>query len=112
MNRTCLTAVLLPVLMTACSWVPDRTLVYQEARTDKRMEVPEGMWFSGFDDRYPIPDVEQRVQLEDSSDERFVVPEPPQLVVLGQVEEAGEASTPRPDNLGAILGRDGNGYPI
>ncbi|KAF0810211.1 hypothetical protein A167_00892 [Alcanivorax sp. S71-1-4] len=112
MNRTCLTVVLLPVLMTGCSWVPDRTLVYQEAQTDKRMDVPEGMWFSGFDDRYPIPDVENRIQIEDSSGERFVVPEPPQLVVLGQADAPDETSTPRPDSLGAILGRDGNGYPI
>ena len=113
MKKAGLAMLTLPALLAACSWLPDRTMIYQEAETAPRMEVPEGMWFSGFDDRYPIPDVERRVQVEDSANERFVIPTPPQLVVLGQsIEDEQAATGPAPENVRAILGRDGNGYPI
>ena len=103
-------AILSVMLSSGCSWIPDRTLVYQEAETSPRMDVPEGMFFAGFQDGYPIPDVEQRVT---PSDERFRPPTPPQLAILGQQDGAdAAAASVDPGRVSAIVGRDGNGYPI
>ncbi|WP_245932457.1 outer membrane protein assembly factor BamC [Isoalcanivorax indicus] len=97
-------------LVTGCSWLPDRTLVYRDAETAERMEVPEGMHFVGFQDSYPIPDAEDRVA---PSGERFRAPSPPQLAILGRLgEDADAAQSEDPGRLTAIMGRDGNGYPI
>ncbi|MBZ2189912.1 outer membrane protein assembly factor BamC [Alcanivorax sp. JB21] len=105
-----LSAMVAVVLSSGCSWIPDRTLVYQEAETSPRMDVPEGMFFSGFQDGYPIPDVDQRVT---PSSERFRPPPPPQLAILGQQDSAeAAAASVDPGRLSAIMGRDGNGYPI
>ena len=104
-----LATVMSVVMFSGCSWIPDRTLVYQEAETSPRMDVPEGMFFSGFQDGFPIPDVDQRVT---PSDERFQPPTPPQLAILGREDDAEAAASVDPGRLSAIMGRDGNGYPI
>ncbi|MCH8543550.1 MAG: outer membrane protein assembly factor BamC [Alcanivorax sp.] len=104
-----LATVMSVVMFSGCSWIPDRTLVYQEAETSPRMEVPEGMFFSGFQDGFPIPDVDQRVT---PSSERFRPPTPPQLAILGREDDAEAAASVDPGRLSAIMGRDGNGYPI
>lgn len=102
--------VLVSSLIAGCSWIPDRTLVYREAEVAERMEVPEGMYFSGFQDSFPIPDAEDRVP---PSTDRFRPPSPPQLAILGRLsEDLDAAPVEDPGRLSAIMGRDGNGYPI
>lgn len=97
------------LLASGCSWMPDRTLVYQESETAPRMDVPEGMYFSGFQDSYTIPQVEDRVSY---TGERFRAPTPPQMAILGTLDELTNEPAPDPGRLSAIMGRDGNGYPI
>lgn len=98
--------------LAGCSLIPDRTLVYQQAEPAPRMQVPEGMPAFPAEDLFPIPDVEKRVSY---TGERFEVPEPPRLAVLGR--DTGDladddAALMDPTNIRVVLARDGNGYPI
>lgn len=97
--------------VAGCSWLPDRTLVYQEAETAPRMEVPAGTWFSGFDDLYPIEHADQRLQVKDSHRGRFDAPQPPRVVAMAD-PGTDDSTVPPPAQPRALLGRDGNGYPI
>lgn len=102
----------LVLLIAGCGLIPDRTLVYQEAEPAPRMSVPDDMSFVGSEDLFPVADDDQRVSY---TGERFEVPEPPRLEVLGRAGDGPDANGtggPDPTNIRVVLARDGNGYPI
>lgn len=105
------TATAAALLLGGCALFPDRTLKYQEAETIEQMQVPEGMSFVGFDDKYVVRNDEDRLKRTVKRKDRFEVPEPPRLVEVEQVDLEQEAG-PEPTNFSALMGRDGNGYPI
>src|SRR5699024_6441708 len=98
-------------MLGGCALFPDRTLSYQEAETIEPMEVPADMSFMGFDDKHTVRNEDERLKRTVKRRDRFEVPEPPRLITLEEVA-LEQGSTPEPTNMSALLGRDGNGYPI
>lgn len=99
------------LLLSGCALFPDRTLKYQEAETIDAMEIPENMTFMGFDDKHAVRNEDERLKRTVKRKDRFQVPEPPRVIALEEVE-IEQGKTPEPTNMSALLGRDGNGYPI
>lgn len=99
------------LMLGGCALFPDRTLKYQEAETIKEMDVPSDMSFMGFDDKYAVRNEDERLKRTVKRKDRFQVPEPPRLVALEEVA-LEQSKGPEPTNMSALLGRDGNGYPI
>ncbi len=99
------------LMLGGCALFPDRTLKYQEAETIKEMDVPSDMSFIGFDDKYAVRNEDERLKRTVKRKDRFQVPEPPRLVALEEVA-LEQSKGPEPTNMSALLGRDGNGYPI
>lgn len=99
------------LMLGGCALFPDRTLKYQEAETIEPMQVPADMSFMGFDDKHAVRDEDERLKRTVKRKDRFEVPEPPRLITLEDVE-LEQGKSPEPTNMSALLGRDGNGYPI
>jgi len=99
------------LMLGGCALFPDRTLKYQEAETIKEMDVPSDMSFIGFDDKHAVRNEDERLKRTVKRKDRFQVPEPPRLVALEEVA-LEQSKGPEPTNMSALLGRDGNGYPI
>lgn len=108
--RVLLGVTVVGLFVAGCGVFPDRTLEYREAETIKEMEVPAGMHFSGKRDAYVVRNEESRLHEKVARKDRFEVPEPPQLVATPTDGEAPAKA--EPTNVSAVLGRDGNGYPI
>ena len=113
MKKAALTLALLVSATSGCSWLPDSSLNYRDAQVLEPMEVPEDGVFIGEQPLYSVPRQEERLVGRGEDEERFAVPRPPQLVVLGSADD-DEAQQPAPKDASskAILARDGNGYPI
>lgn len=111
MKSLVLTAVATAFLLSGCALFPDRTLVYQEAETLEEMIIPEGMSFVGFDDKFVVRDEDQRLKRTVKRKDRFEIPEPPHQFLPEFVDSDAQVS-PEPTHMSALLGRDGNGYPI
>jgi outer membrane protein assembly factor BamC len=106
-----LASIIMLMLISGCSWLPDRTLDYRKAETLPVMAVPEGMVMVGQEDLFAVPNAEQR--LHHQRKERFELPAPPVMEVVSQMvaPEAG-AEAPGVQNTRIVLTRDGNNYPI
>lgn len=94
----------------------DRGYDYLRAEAGKPLVYPEGITPIPAQELYPIPDVEQRRRLVPGEDPGTEIPEPPQLVELGQAAPAeaapatGSVSALAADKV--VLTADGNGYPV
>ncbi len=97
------------LFLAGCGWIPDRTLVYQQAEPVEPMEVPEDLEFTGAEPLYPLPGEGERMEY---TGERFTPPRPPQLEVVRRDRQTDSPRPIRPDAGRALLTRDGNNHPI
>ncbi|MCG8391869.1 MAG: outer membrane protein assembly factor BamC [Pseudomonadales bacterium] len=104
---------LLALTATGCSWLPNSSLDYRDAEVREPIQIPDDGVFIGEQPLYSVPRQEQRLVGKQPDEDRFEVPEPPQLVTLdaaaGQEEDE---PAPEGESAKAMLARDGNGYPI
>lgn len=108
--RAVISVWLISLLFTGCSLSPDRRLEYRKVETLPRMALPEGMKLVAEDDRFAVPDAEQRLYYEKK--ERFELPFPPQLGVLASEEPDQDVAAPGVEKTRIVLSRDGNNYPM
>lgn len=108
------TALAIALLAAGCSWLPDHSLDYRQAPLLEPMAAPEGGAFIGEKALYPVPDQDKRLVGKQEGERSFKAPRPPQLVVLGNAPDEDDTADPAPKDQGvdALLGKDGNGYPI
>lgn len=98
------------LMLAACSTGTE----YRKAEMIQPMETPSGMAFEGGEALYSVPNPDQRKRY-DEEDDKFVVPEPPQVraPIADSEDEDAEADEPGPDaDIETRITRDGNGYPI
>ena len=114
MKKAALLAPLMLALMVAsCSWLPDSSLEYRKAAVTDPIKVPEGGVFIGEQPLYAVPRQDERLTAPREDEDRFQPPRPPQLVVLGNApDKENDEPAPEGESAKALLGRDGNGYPI
>ncbi|MDX1804617.1 MAG: outer membrane protein assembly factor BamC [Alcanivorax sp.] len=105
-------AISLALLAAGCSWLPDHSLNYRDAQVLKPIQVPKDGVFIGQDPLYRVPDQDQRLKGRQPDEKKFVAPKPPQLVVLGNEKDDNAPPAPKDQATNAVLGKDGNGYPI
>lgn len=104
---------LLLLVQTGCSWLPNHHLAYRSAESEAPMQVPEDMVFIGEQALFPVPDVATKPVYENAK--KDVIPKPPKLVVLGDdIDDEAPAAPAEndPTNTRVVMARDGNGYPI
>lgn len=100
-------------LFSGCSWLPNSSLDYRNAAVSDPIQVPEGGVFIGEQALYAVPRQDERLIGKQPDEDKFIAPEPPELVVLGnEPEDEDDAPAPEGESARAILARDGNGYPI
>jgi len=103
----------LALLVTGCSWLPDSSLEYRKADVTDPIKVPEGDVFIGEQPLYAVPRLDERLTAPREDEDRFEPPRPPQLMVLGNApDKENDEPAPEGESAKALLGRDGNGYPI
>ncbi len=97
------------LVLAACSTGTE----YRKAKVIRPMDTPPDIAFQGGEALYAVPGLEQRKRY-DADEDKFVVPEPPQLRAPVEAgEDDTSASEPGPDaEVETRLTRDGNGYPI
>lgn len=98
------------LMLAACSTGTE----YRKAEMIQPMETPPEMAFDGGEALYSVPDPDQRKRY-DKEDDKFVVPEPPQVraPIADSEDEDADAGEPGPDaDIETRITRDGNGYPI
>lgn len=105
----------LVVLVTGCGLFPDHRLDYRKAEITEPMVLPEGIEMARAPDLFPVPEPSRRAPFNE--DEELVIPEPPALPVLDQLDsaQAETADAPvdgDPTNTRVVLARDGSGYPM
>lgn len=106
-------SLMLLAAVSGCSWLPDASLDYRNAKVTDPIQVPEGGVFIGEQALYGVSDLDDRLIGKQEGESKYVPPKPPQLVVLGNAPEDDSDETPAPEGESrAILARDGNGYPI
>ncbi|MCG8436830.1 MAG: outer membrane protein assembly factor BamC [Pseudomonadales bacterium] len=99
--------------LAGCSWLPDNSLLYRDAAVTDPIQVPEGGVFIGEQPLYSVPRQEDRLIGAQEGEDKYVPPQPPQLVVLGNEADKDDATpAPKGESIRAVLARDGNGYPI
>lgn len=102
--------ILVGLVLGGCSLLPDRRLEYRKVTTLPRMTLPEGMRLVAEDDRFVVPDAEQRLYYD--KEERFALPLPPELGVVAADEPDQGALAPGVEKTRIVLSRDGNNYPM
>jgi outer membrane protein assembly factor BamC len=108
-----LAPLMLALIVAGCSWLPDSSLEYRKAAVTDPIKVPDGGVFIGEQPLYAVPREDERLTAPGEDEKRFEAPRPPQLVVLGSASgNENVESAPRGESAKALLGRDGNGYPI
>lgn len=98
------------LMLVACSTGTE----YRKAEMIQSMETPSGVSFEGGEPLYSVPDADQRTRY-DEDDDKFVVPEPPQVraPIADSEDEDTDPGKPGPDTeIETRLTQDGNGYPI
>lgn len=97
------------LILAACSTGTE----YRKANLIRPMDTPPDISFEGVEPLYAVPGVEQRKRYDEDED-KFVVPEPPQLrAPIEENEDDTDAAEPAPETgIETRLTRDGNGYPI
>lgn len=103
---------MLAASLTACGLLPDHSLDYRDSPVGEPLQLPEGIEMHDERPLYVVPNPEQRLIGRQPGEKRFEVPKPPQLIVLGRSEEEDAEPLPESETVPALLGRDGNGYPI
>ena len=113
MKKAALTLALVVTAASGCSWLPDSSLEYRKAAVTDPIKVPEGGVFIGEQPLYAVPRQDERLTGPREDEDRFQPPRPPQLVVLGNApDKENDEPVPEGESAKALLGRDGNGYPI
>ncbi len=113
MKKAAFSLALMVSAVAGCSWLPDNSLNYRNAEVLEPIQMPQDGVFIGEQPLYAVPRQDDRLVGSRDGDKRFEVPKPPALVVLGNDPSEDEAPpAPQGESARAILGRDGNGYPI
>ena len=116
MNRLLPLALVTGALLTAgCGLLPDHRLDYRKAEIAEPMSLPDGMTVASAPALYTVPEPDRRAPYQE--DEDLVVPEPPALPVLDQLNAVDGEDEPAeavddPTNTRVVLARDGSGYPM